>query len=90
MYRTRSMHFASYLIASDSLPFDHVEMCDDSRGAFFFDDKNSQGDKLYLHFNRGAQCGANDLFSAVTFLRKQMDRVKQTGDPADVSSYHRR
>ena len=90
-FRTKRLHTASYLIGASVLEFLRAEMTPGGRIEFVFRDDHGIGPKSERAFDSGALAPANQIFSATTYLRRWMDRIRQneTGESHVNANSHR-
>jgi hypothetical protein len=76
-FKTEDLPFAAFLHAARKLRFLGCESLNgNGRIAFVFADPNSEGAKLQIEFESGAECPAVALYDSVRHLRRVMDGTK--------------
>ena len=77
IFQTEDLPFASYLHATRRLRFVACEPVSSfGRVAFLFDDPRSEGDRLQIEFEGGAECSAASFYDSVRHLRRVMDGTR--------------
>ena len=77
-FRTEDLPFAAYLHATRRLRFLGCEPANGGgRVAFLFDDPRSEGERLRVEFEGGAECSAASFYDSVRHLRRVMERNKE-------------
>jgi hypothetical protein len=72
---TKRLQFATFLHATNLLPYLRSESHPDGKVRFVFRDDQHVGHTLELEYDHGASVPARDLFSSQTFLRREMSTV---------------
>jgi hypothetical protein len=73
-FQTEDLPFAAFLFATRQLRFLGCESVNgNGRVAFIFDDPASEGERLQVDFESGAECPAAAFYDAVRHLRRVMD-----------------
>lgn len=77
-FKTDRLDVSIYLVATDSLPFSHVENGDrPNKIMFVFHDQLHKGEDLMFAFDRGALAPARAILISQRQLRQKMDQFKQ-------------
>ena len=89
-FATEELPLAAFLHASRRLRFASCEPTGNDRVAFVFADPNSEGDKLQLEFESGAECPAAAFYDSIRHLRRVMDRARLRSIEQNEHRPHRR
>jgi hypothetical protein len=79
-FRTKRLPLACFLYAGRLLPYLGAENGDDNRVWFVFADEQNVGPQLEMEFDGGAKVPAVNLFTSLTYLRRQI-AAAQNGEP---------
>lgn len=74
-FQTEDLPFAAYLSTTRRLRFLGCESNGGGRINFIFDDPASEGERLHVAFESGAECSAVGFYDSVRHLRRVMDRT---------------
>jgi hypothetical protein len=76
LFCTGNLNFASYLLATERLRFDHVETQDDGFTDFYFEDPNDEGSMLARTYQRAdLEVGARSLLESRVQLLREIRRA---------------
>ncbi len=74
-FKTERLQLATYLHATERLPFLGCESDGTGKVAFAFEDLNGVGPQLELEYEKGAPCSAAALFASQKYLRRKIDQT---------------
>lgn len=76
-FRTDRLPLASFIHATERLHFVRTEL-NGNRAVFVFEDQQKAAPRIELAYERGATCPATALFASQKFLRREIDKIRDT------------